>query len=288
MRVEQATPIRTRQYRMPDWAKSTFRDFIEHADVLRTIVMLTTEGIGFLTAMPKLMRALYEPEEIERTIRPSEVRATFAQREVNSEFPLVYAQAVIALWGALEDMIRTLIAEWLLHFPGTKQEAPWCDIKIKLGDYEALDDDDKADFLVSQMEQSISAPLKKGIGRFEGLLEKVKLGGPVAKETCDLLFEMQQVRNVFAHRRGIADKRFCSQCPGFNIKPGEIVKVSATIYDGYYGAVHEYVIELINRAGERFDDLGIGNLINGRNAPNLKCGECGRGGEDTLELPVEA
>jgi hypothetical protein len=253
---------------MPDWARSTFNGFLDDVQVLSEVVQLTTAGISMIRATPKAIRALHFtgkpdfsedqlPDEVKGEIKYAEHRAALAQREVDSDFALIHSQAVLSLWSALEDVIRDLVARWLMNLPQTRLDRPWSDLKVRVGEYEQLDEEQKAYFLVGAVEQSTAAALKVGINRFECMLESLRLSGALEEQIGALIYEMQQVRNVVAHRRGIADARFCAACPTFGTAIGQRVLISHERWRAYEGAIHSYILEVIFRTGERFGDHDI-------------------------------
>ena len=197
------------------------------------------------------------PAEAKTEIAEAEHHAGLAQREVESDFNIVHSQSVITLWSALEDVVRTFVARWLMNTPGAKAQVPWADLRVKIGEYEGLDDEEKAHYLVNLAEQNLAAPLKQGINRFECLLDRLGLSGSISAGTRDAIFEMQQVRNVIAHRRGVADARFCRNCPDLQLVPGQRLMVSHKMWQKYFGGTHEYILELIFRTGEKCGDSAI-------------------------------
>ena len=260
--------MQVNEHRSPQWVRSTIRDFVDHTETLHEVLALTIVGISVIRLQPKLVRAAYavdepgHPEdsisaEVKNKIAAAEHRAKLAQREVESDFNIVHSQAVVTLWSALEDSVRTFVAQWLMNLPQVKFEPPWADLKVKIGEYEPLDDEEKAHYLVGLAEQNVAAPLKRGVNRFECLLERLGLGGPVEEKVRDAIFEMQQVRNVIAHRRGIADSRFCRACPSFQLSAGGRVMVSHHMWEKYHRATLEYFIEIMCRTADKFGDLAM-------------------------------
>jgi hypothetical protein len=243
----------------PDWVPRIFRNFLDHTRVLAEVLELTCGGISMVRATPNAIRALGkysgdESDHVRAEIAAAERRAALAQREVDSGFHIVHSQAVVSLWSSLEDVIRTFVAQWLINVPETRANPPWSVLKVTVGEYEQLDDEEKAYLLVGLIEQNTAAALKGGVNRFECLLGHLGLSGPVAKKVRDSLYEMQQVRNVIAHTRGVADTRFCKSCPGFTLRPGDALLVSHKMFNRYFDAVHSYILEVIFRSGEKFGD----------------------------------
>jgi hypothetical protein len=73
------------------------------------------------------------------------------------------------------------------------------------------------------------------------------MAGPVPEDTRKVLFEMFHIRNVLAHRAGIADKRFCKQCPWRSEKRGARIMLNYTDYLRFRRSIETYVVELITR-----------------------------------------
>ena len=251
---------------MPDWARSTFGDFLDHTQMLGEVLELTISGIGMITATPQAVRALHYvsdssesalPADVKSKIAAADERARLAKREVDSDFNIIHSQAVVTVWGALEDVVKTLVARWLINLPQTRLEPPWATFRVRVGEYEQLDEEAKAHYLVSLIEQNTAAQLKQGVARFECLLDAIGLSGPLDDRIRDSIFEMQQVRNVIAHRRGIADGRFCRSCPHFQLASSQRLMVSHKMWHSYAEATHSYVLEIIYRTGEKFGDSGI-------------------------------
>lgn len=77
--------------------------FVAYVKSVTDVTELTYEGIGALTGVPRLLEAMRRPaEEIERAREQSEK----AQAQIDSQFALFHAQAIMGLWGALEAAIR--------------------------------------------------------------------------------------------------------------------------------------------------------------------------------------
>ena len=269
------TPGHAAPKSMPTWANRTFTDFLNDTQTLGEVLDLCMQGITMVTATPNAVRVLYEvgptqDAEAKRHIDFAERRARLARREVDSDFNLLHSQAVVSLWSALEDLVKTFVARWLAEIPETRREPPWSDLRVKLGEYEQFDEEEKGFYLVELAEQNTGAALRKGVNRFECLLDKLGLSGPVDDETSRMLFEMQQVRNVIAHRRGIADLKFCQLCPAYGATLGKRLMVSRAKSGAFWTATHRYVCELIFRTGEKFGDYEI------RERPKWpKCPVCG-------------
>ena len=248
----------------PEWAIKAFEEFLDHQEYSDRLLRLSESGLRLATGMPMTVNALKRYKDITQSEKaPSNAKfdediakakstAEFAQTEIDAGFPHFHSQAVIALWGSLETVIFSVLADWIVNRPEILREAPWSTIKIAVGEYEGLDADQKASFLVSLMDQKLNTPVSSGISRFEKLLETVGLAGKFEDEKVRNLFEMQQVRNVLTHRRSIVDARFCKACPWLSMKPGNKLLVTSSMYRIYSDAAVSYLTELIYRTTEFF------------------------------------
>jgi NADPH-dependent 2,4-dienoyl-CoA reductase/sulfur reductase-like enzyme len=92
--------------------------------------------------------------------------------------------------------------------------------------------------------------MSRGVGRFERLLEPFGLSGSVDAETRKILFEMHELRNVIAHRRALADRKFVTSVPWAKYKIGQPIKVTSGDVHRYHGAIANYVTVIIQRFTE--------------------------------------
>jgi hypothetical protein len=241
---------------VPRWATEDFHQFLDHQEDLATILHLSMNGISMLRGRPHAIKVLAEVDgrvqEEEENLKRASKERDLAQREVDSDFPVLHEQAIVALWSALEALVRSFAAAWLANWPGAWQKDAVKKLRVRLGEYEALDPPDRCLWAVDLLDQETSGPLKAGLGRFEGLLETFQLNGPVAEECRKRLFELSQVRHVVVHRRGKADRKLVNACPWLQLKPGDQIKISHEMWRQYNGAVGEYVLELIQRVRVAF------------------------------------
>jgi hypothetical protein len=261
---------------LPEWATAPFRDFMNHVELLWQVLHLTIHGISMLPKMPDLVQALADADEAqekrlesraglvqneaaiarrkELESRTERVRkeAAIAHREVESDFPIVHSQHVVALWSSLEATLHRFVAQWLMNRPKTLLEEPWSDLKVRIGDYETSDREQKAEYVIDALERTLGLGLKQGVNRFESVVAALGLKGSVEDGVKNAIFELQQVRNAIVHRRGLADHRLCTRCPSLRLKPGQQVLVSHEMARKYSEAVDGYAAELVYRCGEFF------------------------------------
>ncbi len=245
---------------VPTWALDPFRRFLDHQEEMSDILHLSIRGISTLRGMPGVVEALghsVENGELKRNVDADELDwakgiAGLAEREIDKGFPLLHSQAVVSLWGSLEDLLRTFLAGWVANEPSAKQASSVQKLKITFGEYERMDDQERCFYLVELLEREIDSRHRQGVTRFESLLESFGLSGKVGKRTQKDIFEMYHVRNVLVHRRGLADRRLIESCPWLHLNMGQQVTASHDMYARYAGAAGDYVLELIQRTRVHF------------------------------------
>ena len=250
----------------PEWATQPLGDFLKYITQLAEVVDLSTAGIQALKSIPVIEGILDELSASEEKLKTPHEQASreksrrlakLAHRESSTGFPLIHAQATVSLWGALEDLIRTFVASWLRQVPAVLVNPPLSTIKVEVGDYEKLSPEEKGLFLADALDREVRGPLAHGVTRFEALLKPLGLSGSVPDSLKKDIFELGQVRHLIAHRRGIADRKLMNACPWLNITLGSPFVVSHADFARYYGAVHDYALELTFRIAEHF---GVPNL----------------------------
>lgn len=100
---------------------------------------------------------------------------------------------------------------WLTHRKALLKTVEFSSIKVPLGDFQNMSTSERIEFILDQV------PRSPGVGggspRFEILMDKVGLGGALDDELRRALIEVHRVRNVYAHRGGIADRKARAACP---------------------------------------------------------------------------
>jgi hypothetical protein len=255
MNTSEATPKRV----LPDWAGDLFTAFLDHQEELVRILHLSMSGIAMLRGRHQALKVLAEidgrVQDSEKKLEQAAKEKDLAQREVENDFPLLHEQATVALWSSLEAMVRTFAARWLQNDPTAWQADAVRKLKVRLGEYEALSQQDRCLWIVDLIDQEAGGALRNGVNRFETLLQPFQLDGPLTAEIQKTLFELSQIRHVIVHRRAEADRRLLETCPWLSLKAGERLKVTHDMWHRYNGAVAEYVLEVIQRVRVK---LGVG------------------------------
>lgn len=177
----------------------------------------------------------------------------FAKTEVQGNFPYLLNLASVSLWGTLEAAIDDLSSFLIISWPKCKELEIIRKIRGPLIDFASASDSEQAEYLLTELKQSVNASLKLGVGRFEGILNCIGLGGNVDELVRKLLFELSQVRNIIVHKAGKADRKIVESCPWLNLEVGQDVKVNHQYFMSYVGAADWYLLELDCRCSNLTD-----------------------------------
>jgi hypothetical protein len=255
--VEEDDSASPAQYPVPEWAAGAFRRFMLHLDELQALLHVAVRGMAQVQALPKLIEILYAdengtfPDTEANRLKRAKHDAAFAEREAKNDFPLLHALVAVSVWGGLEELIRSLAAQVILNEP-ERLAAPIFDrMKVRLGDILALDERQRAFYLVDLLDRELSGPFKVGVGRLEPLLEPFALSGDTPDDTRRTLLELHQIRNLHAHRQGFADRRFCDACPWLGTSEGEYVPVNRQKVASYCTHAAQYAFIVARRFGFR-------------------------------------
>jgi len=235
-----------------------FNTFIERGQDLARLLHLATIGISGLLARPQMVRALarvqprLEGEPISAATLQQQLAdvtadAELAQQEISAGFPLLYAMGVTLLWSDLENAVRDLVVELFVRIPAHYTVPDIDKLRVRVGELLSLDAEERARLILEQFENSLSAPLKAGVGRFESILVPLGYGGEVADKVKRDILELQQLRNVFVHRQGNIDRRFKKYCPWYDAEVGSKAAISWSDFVRYAWAVDAYGTSVVKR-----------------------------------------
>ncbi|MCX5370310.1 hypothetical protein [Streptomyces sp. NBC_00103] len=141
----------------------------------------------------------------------------------------------------MEYLIEDLVEAWVVFKPEVLAGPVFSRVKVPLADFLGMSEADRITFLVSEVQRDLKLDLKSGATKFEKLLGAVGLDGPVDQHVRDALYEMQNIRNVWAHRGGVADRRLVEACPSLAFSEGEEVNIGTSEYGRYRHALVAYV-----------------------------------------------
>jgi hypothetical protein len=217
------------------------------------LVTLTNRGVRHVVGYPGLLEMFKtdkgDPawDADERRLVGAKKMARLAQEEIAKDFPLLHSHAVIGMWGALEAMVEDLAVSWLEHNPAALSVPAVSKIRVPFAEFQGMDQQDRLRFLVAELQRELRVDLKSGATKFELLLTTLGLGGPVDKRIRDVLYETQNLRNAFAHRGGVADRRFIANCPQFQYCIGDEIKVDTNYFSHILNGLLMYDQTVLNR-----------------------------------------
>jgi hypothetical protein len=238
--------------RKPAWAMPCLR-FIDYASEVDGLVTLTGDGISHLIRVPIILELVIagvnsaDKAKNDERVKRAKGIAQLAESETEKGFPLLHSHAVMGIWGALEAMVEDLAISWMEHNPSLLGKPEIAKIRVPLVEFEKMEQQDRLRFLVSELQRSLGSELKSGATRFESLLGALGLGGSVDRRIRDILFETQNLRNVFAHRGGIADRRFVTNCPQLQYFVGDTVTVNGPYFERILRGLVMYSTVILNR-----------------------------------------
>lgn len=231
---------------VPRWVLDYFSQTLSSHEKLFQIIHLSEQGMGTIRAMPKVVEVLAKADgtlgqssHAER-LEAAKKAAALAEAESLQDFPVLHGFAVVSLWSWAEHFVKGLATLWLLHRRDAFATPAIQRLKIKVGDYAQMQKREQAAYLVELLEQDLASALKRGATRFESLLEPFGLSGLVPESCSKTLFELQQVRNVIAHRNGRTDRKLRTDCPWLKLKIDQPVLVTRPMLQAYGRAAGEY------------------------------------------------
>lgn len=149
----------------------------------------------------------------------------FVKREIDRGFPITWGQTAIAIWGQLEAFAEDFAAVVIEFEPelltGTRSKLP--KLAIPIGEFLTADDE-RYLLIVRHIQQKVSTGTR-GVNQFENVFDYLDLTGPMNDNVSAPLYELSGVRNVLAHRRGVADRKFVNDVKHFGAKIGDPVKI---------------------------------------------------------------
>lgn len=217
------------------------RDFLLYVMSTRTLLGVVSESGHFSLHVASRMRMTPPPpgERFEDTSIGN--LSENLRREIENDFPLLHANALVGLWGALEACINDLCLLWLQCMDRRELGDALKGNRVKLGEYLSLEEEDRWLWILDQLQRSDGGSLRAGIGQFESILKPLGVSPPVDDAVRTTLFRIKAMRNLYAHRAGRADAKFLKEWPGHPASVGKVVVPTANQIVAGYTAMVLYV-----------------------------------------------
>lgn len=257
-KTKKIAPKKSERRKIPGWLTDHFEQSIDSHETLIRIIGISERGINMLTSMPRLVSAVakYHGEEDDpkrgKELEALRDQAALAAREVANDFPVLHGFAVVALWSWLENFVKGLVVLWLTHRRDAYAVPELQKLRVRLGEYLPLPKSEQAYYVVELLEQELASSLKRGVTRFESLLEPFSLSGIVEDDCKKALFELQQLRNAIAHKNGFVDRHLKLSCPWLKLRLGRPVQVSHRMLERYAVSSADYLVAVLYRVGDLY------------------------------------
>ena len=164
-------------------------------------------------------------------------------------FPLLFELAITRLWGQLEASIEDYVLAVLTANSQFLRTGRIGSLKLELSAMLGASPRDQATLAFSQYKQEIKSSLKRGVGRFESVLDVVGLAGGVPDSVSRTFVEFSEIRNCIMHRMGRADRKFLDACPWLPLQIGDsVIRWGQQQWLLYFMASHWYAVEVYRRS----------------------------------------
>ena len=239
---------------LPDGIRAAAHAFAEYQLQAEIVVHTTHDGFYRIQSLPNILSALAagaeNPDQAvkdQERIAEAKRKAEYATREMEAGFPLVHAHSLMGLWGALESFVEDIFVAMLEAEPALLSSEAFRKIRIPASVIAPGMERERYRVVLTEATRLANADLGSGVGRFDRLLAMVGLDGAVPRPIRDAIYNAQQVRNVWAHRGGVADPRFLEKCPGWQYVEGDRVDLAPDRFLLLMHGVHMYGLVIVNR-----------------------------------------
>jgi hypothetical protein len=220
------------------WWREPVLDFIAYVDQERAVVQLSRASVEALAAQDPYSSGSGSPDLIAQ-----------AQAQTSDDHPFLHGHSLVALWGAMETMVIDVVTAWLRNRPDVLAHPKIADLKLPFGKFQAMSEDERFDFVANELDRQRAQAA--GISRFESLLDPVGLSGSYNGVLGRNLYEMRQIRNVFAHKRGQADGRFVALCPQLGYSVGDRLHIDSLTWSDFTVTAVAYAEVVLRRMREQ-------------------------------------
>ncbi|PSR65868.1 MULTISPECIES: hypothetical protein [Nocardia] len=173
--------------------------------------------------------------------------------ELEAGLPLIFATNLIGIWGALESFVGDVFKISLRYRPDLLAGSAFKGVNLPVSVLANPEDD----ALYTAIYQKVLPPGTGAFEKFEDLLKDVDLRNiGVDPEVKKKLRAAHQIRNVWAHKSGIADSHFVTSCPYLPYKVGERVDLDQEAMGELAQAIVDYITLILQRLHKRFEDDG--------------------------------
>lgn len=199
------------------------RDFLIYVTANRTLVEVVHETSEFALHVSSVMEV--RPTNSDQKFAEGSIgrMSMKARREVESGFPLLHANSLIGLWGALEACVDDLCLLWLQCMDRHRLSEALANTRGRIGEYLGLNEESRWLWILTQLQKTDASSLRTGIGQFESFLKPLGISSQVDENIRKALHRLKALRNLYAHRAGRADEKFLREWPEHPASVGQLV-----------------------------------------------------------------
>ena len=163
----------------------------------------------------------------------------------------LFASGLVYLWTSLESFIKRLISTLIEFDKELLIEESLDKVKIPMTEYFQCEYDEIPMYLTQLIIDNLNCGHKRGINKFECILDAFGFGGPFNASHKEKLFALQQLRNCIVHNDSVVDQHFCRQCKHLGYQVGDRIEITKKEYSKYQTSVLAYIQEIFYRVNEK-------------------------------------
>lgn len=156
----------------------------------------------------------------------------------------VLALSLLAVWGALEAFVEDFCKAVISSDPSVIEGSDIAKQRVTI-DNLFVSDEEKTDIIFKAIEGARGG--RGGTNQFESSLKFLSLDGKVPDRIGQAIYDAQKIRNVWAHKKGVADQQFVADAAHLGFTVGQRVPVLLEDFLKYVQAMMMYSFIVANR-----------------------------------------
>lgn len=192
---------------------------------------------------------------LERSSNPLPSTIEFAKEEKSSNFSFLKSLSLVSLCSSLEALVSDVVYQWLFVNKYRIESDALSRINVPLIQFAAMNDDEKAIYILEELEGLKEVKNKPAFEKLEAMLDLLGLRPAEIKRTKDQIRQMFNLRNVILHKASIVDARLLENCPNLSetYRIGDRIAISSDEYCGYALAVTNYSQALLKQMSDKME-----------------------------------
>lgn len=255
-----ASPPKATRLLLSSFCKSVL-DTGRFAEITISAIVQLARAVPLVEAVGALHSDSDEKLAAEAHLKRFKDDVAFLEGSKELRHAAVYAQSIVTIWGTLEAHLEDVLVTALSNDKRFLASDTIQKVKIPIALLETTTSTERLELLVDTIQRELNSKFKRGIGQFESVFEAFGLPGTIDSETKRTFIEFSAVRNLIAHRRSVADKRFVESCPWLGLSVGAPFMATSAMLWQYIGAACLYASSIQERIEQRYGDVS-NELIN--------------------------